>query len=647
VKQRLVSVAPYAAVALIGGAAVLLRLLTQFNPVDDEGYSLISLSQFLAGGDLYDQVFTQYGPFYHEVYGALFSIPGVDLTHETGRVIVALLWVAIATGYGVLAERLTNSRLLGVGAQVVSFAILYQVVREPTHPIGLTTALVLAIIAGVALWKPSVSWTAVSLGVLVAALTLVKINMGVPAGVALLVAALIVFSDRRHRLAIVAGSGALMAVMVIAIASSKIDVGWVRMLLVLELAGLAAILIRVVALAATNDHVALMAWIGTFLAGAIGTAIVVCGVIIALGTSPAGLVDGVIVSPSRHPADTSSTLMLRWWTVPLAVALVAAAYCSTLPGFAKRLSVEARAYLRLAAAAAIWLSISAPAPGGLDPGTTRLVAGVLLAWLAIAPPAELGAEGRKLSFARLAIVLVAVLEVMQAYPIGFSRVESAGVSFVVVGAIIAGDGLRLLAFAGDRATQKRKPAIAALGLAIPAALVAMIAIAGVLQPLVASARDYKQGRSVELPGMGMLHLPDATATAYEQLAGATRGCDPLVVLPSFYSLYPWAGLQPPTGQNANAWPLLLETEEQQEVADAIAGKPDLCLLLNQQAESVLISSSEAGRVPDRPLYRFLSETRFEPALSIDVNETGGQFTLLRRTADPRRGTVGGGLDPIN
>ncbi len=515
-KQRLISAWPFAVVALIGGAAVLARLLTQFNPVDDEGYVLLSLNEFLRGGDLYDQVFTQYGPVYYELYGALFSIPGIEPNHETGRVIVALLDVVMATGAGVLASYVTQNRWIGVGTQIVAFGVLFQIVREPTHPIALTTLLVLAMM-GFALWRGHARTIAITLGCLAAALTLVKINMGVPAGAAVVVAALIAFGPERHRKAILGGSALLLAAIVIGIGSSKIDFGWVRLLLALELAGVLAVLGRTLPLQRPDDAPALGRWLALFFAGAIVTALTACLLIIALGTSPSGLVDGVIVAPSRHPADQSSDLMLRWWIIPLA--LVALGLCwASVTGRTKRLPMEIRACGRLAAGAAIWLSITAAAPGGVDPGTDRLIAGVLLGWLAIAPPSESADDRNPVSFGRLAAVLIAVVGAMQAYPIGFSRVEAAAVPFAIVGALLLGDGVRQLQAARAKVPKDRRPALDAIGVVVPIALLAMIGIATVLQPGFSSARDYKRGRSVNLPGMSLLHLPNATATSYEQLA---------------------------------------------------------------------------------------------------------------------------------
>jgi len=54
---------PYLLVAVIGTCGAFVQISSQFSPWDDEGYLVSSVSEFLRGGSLYDQIYTQYGPF--------------------------------------------------------------------------------------------------------------------------------------------------------------------------------------------------------------------------------------------------------------------------------------------------------------------------------------------------------------------------------------------------------------------------------------------------------------------------------------------------------------------------------------------------------------------------------------------------------
>src|SRR3954451_18110599 len=119
------AVAPWLPVVLVGVPAAYFQMFTSFARYDDEGYLLVSLSEFVKhGGHLYDQVFSQYGPFYYLFFGGLFRLTGHEVTNDSGRIIVVVIWVATATIYGVAAYRLTARLLVGIAAQLVAFATL-------------------------------------------------------------------------------------------------------------------------------------------------------------------------------------------------------------------------------------------------------------------------------------------------------------------------------------------------------------------------------------------------------------------------------------------------------------------------------------------------------------------------------------------
>ena len=62
----------------------------QFSSWDDEGYMLLSLKHYLAGGHLYTQVFTEYGPVFFWIQSSLFHIFHQQVTHDAGRRITLL-----------------------------------------------------------------------------------------------------------------------------------------------------------------------------------------------------------------------------------------------------------------------------------------------------------------------------------------------------------------------------------------------------------------------------------------------------------------------------------------------------------------------------------------------------------------------------
>ena len=72
-------------------------LATNFQPYDDEGYFLISLDHYLHNGRLYDQTYSQYGPFYFYIQAAFFRLLQLPVSHDSGRLVTLICWL-LSTG---------------------------------------------------------------------------------------------------------------------------------------------------------------------------------------------------------------------------------------------------------------------------------------------------------------------------------------------------------------------------------------------------------------------------------------------------------------------------------------------------------------------------------------------------------------------
>ncbi len=92
----LVSVCLYALVAAAMVVAADLAIFTVFQPYDDEGTLLVTLNAFTHGAPLYKDVYTEYGPFYYELFGGLFALSGHAVTTDASRTIVIVIWVSTA-----------------------------------------------------------------------------------------------------------------------------------------------------------------------------------------------------------------------------------------------------------------------------------------------------------------------------------------------------------------------------------------------------------------------------------------------------------------------------------------------------------------------------------------------------------------------
>src|SRR5437764_5014240 len=128
--------------ALAAGALILVvaakiayyRMFTGFAVTDDEGYFLLSIKGVIAHGGLYDAVYSQYGPFYYDLFGGLFSVLGIAVGHDAGRWMVAVIWLAATALGAVAAYRITGSLVLGLFSEVLVFRTLGVNAADPMHP---------------------------------------------------------------------------------------------------------------------------------------------------------------------------------------------------------------------------------------------------------------------------------------------------------------------------------------------------------------------------------------------------------------------------------------------------------------------------------------------------------------------------------
>src|SRR5688572_3911549 len=126
---------------------------TTFMPYDDEGYVLISLRNYLSGLRLYEDVFSQYGPWpfvYHELVTTALQ---AEMTHALGRALTVFHWVAMALLCGVLGWRLTRSQVAAAVTTLLVFGLSWQNTSEPSHP-GSHISLLVALAAVIVTFLP-------------------------------------------------------------------------------------------------------------------------------------------------------------------------------------------------------------------------------------------------------------------------------------------------------------------------------------------------------------------------------------------------------------------------------------------------------------------------------------------------------------
>lgn len=606
----------YAAIALVGAIYAYLQLHSQWTPYDDEGYLLQSLREFVAGRTLYSDVYSQYGPFYYELFGGFFAATGIEPTNDSGRLIVIVVWVSGATMLGLLAQYVTGRAWIGWVTQAVAISLTF-LANEPMHPLGLATLLTIAVMALLPWRRDSAADArALGLGAVCAALALVKVNQGLLAVLSIGLAALLVAPDRHRK----AAATAALVLLPPALMVANLDDGLVIRLALLESAGLAAI--AAASWRLRIDHPT-GRWLAAIATGGLVLGAAVCAAILVTGTSPSQLVDGAIVAPSRHPQTTFAPLRLDWLGVGAALAGLALALVAAT-GLA-RPSPTLRVAGRGLAAAAIAVAAISIQDTSITDTSWEFPVFAALAWLAVRP-AQTQSDATD-GLPRVAAVLIAATGLLQVYPIAGTQRMAVAMAMLLVAGVIASDAAQLLTAGG-----RRLPVVAVTAGAAAFALCCLAAF-GLSHPVQRATGAYADKQAIGLHGAEGLRVSRQSARAYRQIAAATSRCDPLVTYPGMNSFNIWTRKRPPTGMNTTSWMTLLDDDQQQRIVDAIEDKPRLCVLRNGAIESgwLHFSRKNPAEIAGRPLVRYLNSAPMRDiALPVQARRAGYRLLVRAR-----------------
>ena len=421
------AIALYAAVSIGAFLAAYFNIFSEFAPYDDEGTLLVTLKAFVHGDALYREVWSVYGPFYYEVFGGFFKLFGLSITTDTSRTIVLVIWVGTCVLFGVSAQRLTGRLSLGLTTMIAAFAALGVLASEPMHPQGLCVLLLaLFTLAAVSGMGGRVGWSGLACGALLAALLLTKVNLGIFAIAATVVAvALTVEPIHRHRWLRWILILAFLA-MPLAVLDRDLKLAWVRELLLLEILAGISVLVAARTIRPTRAEGDGGTWrwvLAAILAFAVAF-VAILVIILITGPSLSDVYRSVVknalgirdVLTTQFPFPAGAALD---WAI---VTVVAAAI-----GSAVRLARTATAppiwtgLARALVGLVILCSVAHIVPVALNPSATNpVVLPMLLVWVATIPP--FGAvETPFKRFLRVLLPLVAVAETLQVYPVAGSQ----------------------------------------------------------------------------------------------------------------------------------------------------------------------------------------------------------------------------------
>lgn len=625
--RLVVALAAFAAVTVVTVLIAHPRLLVGFASYDDEGYMLVALKEFLRHGHLYNDVFSQYGPFYYEFWGAFFELFGLGVNHDGGRTAVMVAWVLTSLLFGLSIWRLTRSALLGLATQMLVFGAIVTVVNEPMHPGSLICLLLGVIVAFSALVRARPSLLSMGLlGGAVMALILVKINVGAFAFVSLALACVVSYpalaARRRLRPALEVAFVAIPLLLM----TSKFGEAWARHYAVhVSIAALAVVIALRSRESDPRDNEELR-WL---LGGLIVVGAVVCLAILAAGTTPGGLVEGVISQPLRQSDAFSIPLTLsnRIYLFDFLALLGAGAYWYMGRGGARPSSPALNSTIALLSLL-IGLEMALSVAGKTVLFNVSFFTGYQFGLLSFVWVALIPQRGdRDTSFGRLLLPPLAVLQALHAFPVAGSQIAWSTFLLIPVGALCIANGARGLA--AELTGQRERRAFGAIAVAAAAILLVVLVNIQLRQPLNEARAGYDANVSLGLPGAENVHVSPEEAERYRQITKAIDAdCNSLLMLPGMNSFYLWSGLEPPTGYNATGWMTLFDDAHQEHVVEATRSIRGLCLLRNQP----LAEGWSGGEVPDGPLVSYLSHG-FKPIAGFE-----GNYELLRREGTARAGS---------
>jgi hypothetical protein len=571
------------------GAVGYLSVMTGFATYDDEGYFLSSLRGYEHGHALFNDIYTQYGPFYWQFIGGLFAATGVTIDHDSGRIFTLLLWCGTAAFSAATVWRLTRNIIVSCGVAMLVMHALYLFPSEPISAGHLTVFFVAALCLALTL-PPRLALA--SAGVLVACLLLIKINVGAFA----LLGVLLPLSARtgRARLSriwskLVAVSACLAPLLLMY--SHLSDTAFLQFALHISLAVTALALVLQTLQSERNPFTgrSQILFLSSFVAFACADVLLTWGT----GSSLTAIWDSVVRDALTQPnffffapAVPRSALILD--VVSLAAAGVVFANRSSFAEWCREgVPLLALGVTRIAAGGVVWLSLSAM--------HTPLGLAIPVTWLA-ALPSRLDDPLRRWRVA--AVSSVALLETLQAYPVAGSQRGWGSFALIIVGGILISDGAREVAATFDEIPGRR------LARAVAAAAAGEAVLAALVLPLPGYVSAFRQAEPLGLSGARLVRADATTAHDLQAVVTALKTrCTTFVSMPGLGSFYLFANETPPTLLISSGWMLGINPGDQERAVKAVEAASGVCVLRNTELTGFWLGATAS--LPNRPLVNYI------------------------------------------
>ena len=520
---------------------------------DDSGYMLAIFTRLAGGWPLYEDVFSQYGPFHAQAWLSFFRAGGFPVDHDHMALGVAWLWLGSVLFAGYLGWRVCGSV---AAACIVAFWttwMLQALAAELGHPLSLCALLIFGCLGLAAVPRPGQRAPAAVLllaGACLAGLFFTKINLGVFQGAAVGLALVAAWSGG-GRLLVLCWL-ACMAVPVLLLTQA-----WPAEARCMVLFG-TAISSAMMLTAWSRTQPRRMAWkreLALWSAGFAVAAIATVTVAWFQGTSLGELWQGILARPVKFPAVFSHNLVLSPadWVMGAASAVLALPWLVLGPGTKGR-------PLPSWWAVVVGLVGLALLSWAVKQRTTWSVGMASLAWLPVtllpamdrARTAEPPAAGRML----LLMGLTTAWQSLGTYPVFGSQIcipAALNAALWTVGLVYAA-GCHPAA-----SPLARKGLLPRLAVGVPFAVLTLYMLAWTVKY---RCLVYVNETPVNIDGNRMRRWPVTQAALYETLIrNLEKAPGPLFTTHGQYSLVAWAGKPLLSGRNCTFISGLLEEKE--------------------------------------------------------------------------------------
>jgi len=533
------------AVCLIGVFAFG-SLFTTFVFWDDEGYFLLAYRDFLMGRTPYDDIYSVYGPYTFLSAGLFTAFDASNVTHDVLRWITLPVWLAIAILFAGLVWRWTGQFAVCIAVVLLTGLRLNGIAKAVGHPqLWIIAALTMLLWVG-ARWLSGVRHVrrAFWAGLITGVILLFKINIGLFILIAFALAVTLQLQDGRLRtlsfLISVLVASCLPAFMILNVAEAASE----KLFVLVYVVSLVAI-IFMASYQPRPDLVlpAALFWLSAGLILAISVGI---GGVLATGTTPHGLVDGLILGPRLLSRMYHNPFLDAGRRSSLLLCAFAAASANVVM-IIRRVEFSqktiALAGVKTLAGAVLLLSL-------WYDHRLALSGSLLFLWLLVFDVSQMEPVAY---LERTLLALLSVLCSLQLFPMAGEQVDWATLMPIMAAAVLFADGTHTL-------SKQTVPLGVRYPIISPSTLGLLLAGSLLASSAINAGRMWNRWRSlhaVDLPGTSWLRLPSEDTTRLSYMTNQiAANCRTVLSVPGLYSFSLWSGVPPMEQRRIPSWPFM-------------------------------------------------------------------------------------------